>query len=164
MIATDGSTFGTGTTAVQAGARVFYQEGEPQNQSLWLPPILPQTNQAAKVTAIKAAAEDNNRIQNLYIKSNSKHAINALIKNLAQYEDQGYIGMANAEILQATTATLWNKKGKTMLKWVKGHSHKSNEGADQMANLDAQKNDSDEVDLTIHPTLWLTGAKLSKLT
>ncbi|KAF8237344.1 hypothetical protein L208DRAFT_1248058, partial [Tricholoma matsutake] len=71
-----------------------------------LPPILPQTNQAAKVTTIKAAAEDNNRIQNLYIESNSKYAINALIKNLAQYEDQGYIGMANAEILQATTATL----------------------------------------------------------
>ena len=73
--------------------------------------------------------------------------------------------MANAEILQATTATLWNRKGKTMLKWVKGHSrHERNKGADQMANLGARKDQPDEVELTIRPAHRLTGAKLSQLT
>ena len=46
-------------------------------------------------------------------------------------------------ILCATVATLRNRKGKTMLtwvKWVKGHSgHPRNKGADQMANIGAQK-------------------------
>jgi ribonuclease HI len=130
-----------------------------------LPPSLPQTNQAAEVTAIKAAAEKNNEVPNLYIESDSKYAINALTKNLTKHEDQGYLGLANAEILRATAATLRIRKGRTMFKWIKGHSgHKRNDGADRMANLGAQKDHPDEIDLVVQPHCRITGAKLSKLT
>ena len=63
-------------------------------------------NQAVKLTAIKAAMEENHEIPNLYIESDSKYAVNTLTQNLTQHEDHGYIGMANAKILQATVATL----------------------------------------------------------
>ncbi|KAF8220179.1 hypothetical protein L208DRAFT_1542569 [Tricholoma matsutake] len=73
--------------------------------------------------------------------------------------------MANAEILQATTATLQNREGKTMLKWVKNNpQHQGITGANQMANLGAQKNQADEVKLAIEPAYQLKGAKLSELT
>jgi len=165
IVATDGSALETGTTTARAGAGIFYNEGNPKNISLWLPLTLPQTNQAAEVTAIKAAVEDNNGIPNLYIESDSKYAINALTKNLTKHEDQGYIEMSNMRIIQATTAALRKRKGKTLLRWVKGHSgHERNEGADQLANLSAQKDHPEEFDLTIQPAYHITGAKLSKMT
>ncbi|KAF8236437.1 hypothetical protein L208DRAFT_1390951 [Tricholoma matsutake] len=34
MVATDRSTFDTGTTTARAGAGIFYQEGDPRNRSL----------------------------------------------------------------------------------------------------------------------------------
>jgi len=80
IAATDGSTIETGLTNAQAGVGVFYYDNNPKNKSLHLPPTLPQTNQVAEVTAIRAAVEDNNRIPNLYIESDSKYAINALTK------------------------------------------------------------------------------------
>lgn len=62
IVATDGSTFDTGTTTARAGAGIFYQEGDPRNRSLRLPPTLPQTNQAANLTAIKAVVEETHGI------------------------------------------------------------------------------------------------------
>ena len=115
-----------------------------RNKLIRLPPtLLPQTNQAAELTTITVATEENNGIPALYIESDSRYTINALTQNLTQHKDQGYIGMANMKILCATVTTLRNRKGKTMLKWVKwvkGHSgHPRNKGVDQMANLGAQK-------------------------
>lgn len=149
MVATDGYTLDTGTTAARAGAGISYRENDPRNKSLRLPSAPPQTNQVAELTAIKFAADENNGTPNLYVESNSKYAINALTRNLTRNEDLGYMGMANAEILQATAATLRNKKGKTLLKWVKGHHrHKRNEEANQMAILGAQKDYPSRPDYT----------------
>ena len=78
-----------------------------RNKLIRLPPtLLPQTNQAAELTAITVATEENNGIPALYIESDSKYAVNALTQNLTQHKDPGYIGMANAKILQETVATL----------------------------------------------------------
>lgn len=163
-VATTGSTLNTDTTTAQAGAGVFYLEGNPRNKSLRLPLTFPQTNQAAGLIAIKITIEENKGAPNLYIESDSKYAINALTRNLAKHENQGYIGMANAEILQATTAALRNREGKTMLKWVKSNpQHQGITGAKQMANLGAQKNQADEVELAIEPAYQLKGAKLSEI-
>ena len=52
-----------------------------------------------------------------------------------------------------------------MLKLVKGHSERErNKVEDQMANIGTQKEHPDEINLTIQPTLQLTGVKLSKST
>jgi len=89
-----------------------------------------------------------------------------LSKNLTKQEDQGYIGLVNTGIIKATVATLHARKGRMVIKWIKGHSgHERNEGADWMANLGALKNHApDEPDLIVPPPYWITGAKLSKLT
>lgn len=89
---------------MQAGAGIFYHEGDPRNKCLH--PTFPQTNQTAELIALKCAMDDNDGIPNLYIESDSKYTINALTKNLTHHRDQGYIGLANADILQATTASL----------------------------------------------------------
>jgi ribonuclease HI len=121
IVATNRSTFDTGTTTARAGAGIFYQEGNPKNrcQNL-LPRRKPQeqvtTTPSNTLTAIKTAIGENHEIPNLYIDSDSKYAVHALTWNLTQHEDHGYIGMANTKILQATVATLRSKKGRTMLK------------------------------------------------
>ena len=99
MIATDGSAHNVGTTEAQAGAGISYYAGNPRNRFLHLPPALSQTNQTAELIAIKCTVDDNEGILNICIKSDSKYVINALTKNLTQHKDQGYIGLANADIL-----------------------------------------------------------------
>ena len=77
------------------------------------------------------------------------------VTNVQSLFQQGYIGLVNTKILQATIATLCTRKGKTMIKWIKGHSgHERNEGADQMANIGALKDHL--LGQHQNPTSWIT--------
>jgi ribonuclease HI len=94
----------------------------------------------------------------------SKYVITHLTKSRQKFEDDGYIGTPNADLIQATVARARARPGITKLKWVKGHNgHSRNEGADQCANEGACKADPDFIDIDVPPELKLTGARLSKM-
>ena len=60
----------------------------------------------------------------------------------------------------------WPGRAPTFLKWIKGHKEiEGNKAADRRAGLGQSKLDnSDIIDLTIPDNIWISGAKLNKLT
>ncbi|RPD58238.1 hypothetical protein L226DRAFT_466248 [Lentinus tigrinus ALCF2SS1-7] len=89
----------------------------------------------------------------------------SLTKWRQSHEDTGYILQKNAPITQAIVAQLRMRKAHSVFKWVKGHAgHPGNEAADKLAAEGAEKEDEDEVVLTIPPDFAVTGAKLSCMT
>ncbi|KAJ7133770.1 ribonuclease H-like domain-containing protein [Mycena crocata] len=165
IIATDGSCFNNGQDNAIAGAGIFFEEDDPRNRVIRLPEEIEQSNQTAEVVAVKEAVQDFDDDTDLKIESDSKHAINAVTKNMKKWEDRGYIGVANKELHQAAVATLRQRKRKTKFRWVKAHDgHIRNEGADRKADEGTRKTEPDEVKLDVPPTLRVTGAKLATMT
>jgi hypothetical protein len=105
-VATDGSCFKNGCDDANAGAGIFYEEEDPRNQAIRLPETLEQSNQSAEMVALKEAVQNANADADLRIESDSKYVINAVTKNRQKMEDQGYIGVANKRLAQATVVTL----------------------------------------------------------
>ncbi|KAF8290539.1 hypothetical protein DL93DRAFT_2146650, partial [Clavulina sp. PMI_390] len=90
--------------------------------------------------AIYYAARHSPHNATLCILTDSMWSINALTKYLSRNEDQGYLEVANADLIQATAATLRMRTGHTLFKWVKGHNGTAgNEGADRLAAQGANK-------------------------
>ncbi|KAJ7726858.1 hypothetical protein B0H14DRAFT_2410354 [Mycena olivaceomarginata] len=111
--------------------------------------------------AVKSAGEN----AEIRIESDSKYVINAVTKDRQKREDQGYIGVANRDLERVTVAELRKRKTETRIKWVKGHNgHTRNEGADRKADEGARKDEGDEIEIAVPPTLRVTGAKLSAMT
>ncbi|KAI9057385.1 hypothetical protein FKP32DRAFT_1583970, partial [Trametes sanguinea] len=70
----------------------------------------------------------------LHIVTDSKFVVNGLTRDLAKWEDMGWIGVANAEQIQKAVALLRARNAQTTLRWVKGHSGcEGNEQADKLA-------------------------------
>ncbi|KAJ7145423.1 hypothetical protein C8R43DRAFT_837517, partial [Mycena crocata] len=60
---------------------------------------------------------------------------------------------------------IFYRKWSTKFWWVKSHEgHHQNERADEIVDVGAKKVDTDEIDLTIPPTLNVTRAKLAAMT
>ncbi|KZP16390.1 hypothetical protein FIBSPDRAFT_958113 [Athelia psychrophila] len=84
---------------------------------------------------------------------------------LSEWEERGYIGVANREIFKAIVARLRERGAPTRFKWVKGHSGiLGNEEADQLAGEGALKEIFSELNLTVKNKYNLTGAQMSKMT
>ncbi|TFK78690.1 hypothetical protein K466DRAFT_613042, partial [Polyporus arcularius HHB13444] len=97
--------------------------------------------------------------------TDSMTTMNSLTRWKKQHEDSGYIFQKNAVLTRATIAQLRRRKVHTLFRWVKGHSgHHRNEEADKLAAIGAAKPVGDPIDLTIPPTLRVSGAKLSVMT
>lgn len=161
---TDGSCLNNGYENASAGAGVWYSENDPRNTAARVPAHMSQTNNAGEALAILIAANQANSSDHLEILSDSKITIDGLTKRLKDWEDRGWIGVENKEILQATAAKLRNRKGKTLLTKVKGHSGlKGNEEADEQAKKGAQMQHDDKTKevLTKEKKDYITGARLN---
>jgi len=164
IVATDGSCENNGSSNAIVGAGVFYAENDRRNKSIRLPKEMLQSNQTGEAVAMKIAAEESPLSSPIIIESDSRYAIGLVTSSLQKMEDQGYIGVANSQIARVTTARLRRRKAKTRIKWVKGHNgHVRNEGADKEAAAAVKKRQPDKVNMTIEPTLKVTGAKLAKM-
>ncbi|KAE9392449.1 hypothetical protein BT96DRAFT_1057036 [Gymnopus androsaceus JB14] len=134
-------------------------------QELAYTKILTRPTKQAKIVAIKEASEKVNKKTELKIGSDSKTCIDGLTVNLHKWEDRGYIGIANSKEFQATTAVLRARKALTSLQWVKGHAGiEGNEKANELANEGRLKTVSDNIELSIEKSVWVTGAKLDSIT
>lgn len=93
-----------------------------------------------------------------------KYAINGLITHLQGWEDQGWIGIKNAELFKRATYQLKKCTAKTSFQWTKGHTgDQGNEDSDQLAKVGANKDCVNKLDLSILPNYDLQGAKLAML-
>ncbi|KAG6876024.1 hypothetical protein C0993_006191 [Termitomyces sp. T159_Od127] len=160
---TDGSCMNNGFEDAKAGAGVWYSENDPRNVTAKVPAHLNQTNNAGEALAILIAAKDTNAEDHLEILSDSKITLDSLTKSLEKWEDIGWIGVENREILQATASHLRARKGQTILTKVKGHSGlEGNEMADELAKKGANLEGVADVDVTPKKGHYKVGVKLSK--
>ncbi|KAJ3817209.1 RNase H-domain-containing protein [Lentinula raphanica] len=162
---TDGSCTNVNGEGPRAGAGVHFPDENIPDRSIRIPTSLKQTNQTGEIIGIKEAATIAPENVNLSIKSDSKTFIKGLTRDLQKWEDKAFVGVENANEIQATVATLRNRKALTNLTWVKGHSGiEGNEEADRLANEGRLKPHPDDIDLEVPLNMKLTGMKLTSIT
>lgn len=131
---TDGSCEMNGTMQARAGSRVWYGPNDERNVSARLPPELEQSNNTGELVAILIASINAEPSSTLEIRTDSKYAIDSLTSFQCWREREGWIGVSNKKIIKKIIAVLKERKGKTYLSKVKGHSgDTSNNRADEMA-------------------------------
>jgi hypothetical protein len=90
------------------------------------------------------------------------YAFNGLTDLLSTWEDNGWIGIKNAQFFKAAAAILEQRLATTSFKWIKGHNGtQGNEEADKLAKEGAEKLTPDPLDLSIPKEFNLQGAKLA---
>ena len=90
--------------------------------------------------AVLHAMKNHNPDSDLLILSDSKYTIDGLTKHVIRWENQNWINTHHGDLFKCILAWSQWKKGKTTLKWVKGHSGiEGNEEADKLAREGAGK-------------------------
>jgi ribonuclease HI len=161
---TDGSCISNGNADAIAGSGVWYGEGDDRNLAYRLS-SKHNTNNASEIMAVLLAAQKNYPDTELTIHSDSQYTMDALTKNLAKFESNGWVGVSNPSLIQATASWLRQRSAKTTFGKVKSHSGiNGNEGADRLANEGARKNSVSLINLTVPAHLHTPGLKLTAAT
>jgi len=136
---TDGACVNNGLENSATGSGVWYGDNDPRNSSTRVA-LENQSNQTGKLMAILIAIKDNPPETNLRIISDSKYAIDSLMKYTEEWEAHNWLGNQNGNLFKCITAWVRSRKGTTTLKWTKGHNRvKGNEEADKLAGEGAKK-------------------------
>jgi hypothetical protein len=92
-------------------------------------------------------------------------SIRARHRHLGKWEDEGWVGKKNKEHFKALAYQLRRRSAQTDFEKVKAHSNKpGNEGADALAKEGAEKDDADQLDLSIPPAFEIQGVKSTAAT
>ncbi|KAH9856134.1 hypothetical protein C2E23DRAFT_810216 [Lenzites betulinus] len=130
---TDGSCDRNGAENARAGVGVWFAGDDARNCAARVPGDC-QTNQAAEAYACIVAAERTPDYAPLTIITDSMYVYKGLTTHLKGWEDRGWLGVSNSNILKRVAARLRRRSAVTSFKWVKGHSGVlGNEGADRLA-------------------------------
>lgn len=161
----DGSCENNGYENAKAGAGIWYGDGDPRNTAIKVPPHLKQSNNAGEALAILITTSQTDEDDHLEILSDSKITIEGLTKHLTEWEDKGWVGIENKEILQAIAAKMRSRKGQTILTKVKGHSGLiGNDRADELAKEGAKMNNENQMNINPPRGNYALGMKLSTAT
>jgi ribonuclease HI len=161
---TDGSCIRNGKLDALCGSGVWVEEGHPMNKAIRIPGER-QSNQVGEIAAAIVAAETLPNYCKLTIVTDSRYVIDGLTKHLREWEDNGWIGVENAELFKRAAYLLKRRSAPTCLEWVKGHQgDRGNEESDKLAKEGANKNEPDALSLQIPAEFDLQGAKLATLT
>lgn len=162
---TDGSCIGNGGDIATAGAGIYHEDDETLNRAIHIPNVLGQTNQTGEIIAIKEATTMVDRKTKLKISPDSKTCINGLSVHLQKWEDNGFIGVANAREFQTTIVHLRKQKSTDQPPMGKrACRNRGNERADKLANEGRLKATTDNINLSIDKKLQIMGAKLKSIT
>ncbi|KAA1472067.1 RnaseH-domain-containing protein [Dentipellis sp. KUC8613] len=162
-IYTDGACFNNGKANAYCGAGVWISDGHPHNRAIRVPGEH-HSNQVGELVAIIEALRLTENFKPLTIKSDSNYSIKGLTKYLATWEDNGWIGVKNSLFFRIAAALLRARTATTKFHWVKAHRGElGNEAADIKAKTGARKPHADELNMTIHPSFLLKGAKIATI-
>ncbi|KAG6828351.1 hypothetical protein H0H92_008239 [Tricholoma furcatifolium] len=158
---TDGSCLDNGTTTAKAGAGVWFGRDDERNTATRLPDTVENTNNTGEAVAVLIAARKAQNDKALRVRTDSLVTLECLTENLQRYEDAGWVGVENRDILKAVVSQLRSRSGFTILIKVKGHSgDEGNEEADPLANIGARMPPTTPLDLEINPNFVHSGVNL----
>jgi ribonuclease HI len=142
---------------------VWIADCHPANRLIRVPGQV-QSNQLGEVVAVVAALQAIENYIPITLKTDSMYTINGLTRDLMNWEDKGWIGVANADAFWAAAALLRIRTAPTAFKWVKEHSgEEGNEKADRLVEIGVKKDVPDSIDLSIPPCFDIQGAKMFAL-
>ncbi|KAI0037711.1 hypothetical protein FA95DRAFT_1551472 [Auriscalpium vulgare] len=164
VVYTDGSCTDNGKLNSRCGSGIWYGPDNPNNLALRIGGTA-KTNQVGEIAAIVATLQHADELVPIRFRTDSESVMKGLTEYLDDWENRGWIGVANAEYFQAAAYRMRIRSAKVTFRWVKGHSGDSgNDGADEQADIGARKNRPDRIDLYVPPEWRLTGAKLATIT
>ncbi|KAG2748918.1 ribonuclease H-like protein, partial [Suillus brevipes Sb2] len=163
-IFTDGSCTNNGKQNAKCGGGIWVAENHPMNRNISMPGTH-HSNQIGELVAVLVALQTANPLTPVKIITDSKYVINGLNFHLDNWENTGWINIANAQLFKAITYQLRRRPAQTTFQWVKGHNQvMGNEKADQLAQEGASRMTTDAINTYIPRNFDLQGAKLSKIT
>ena len=161
---TDGACINNGKLDAQCGSGVWIAPNHAKNAAIRIPGPH-QSNQVGEIAAIIAAIDSFPKFWPLTIISDSKYAIDGLTTHLHTWEDNGWIGIKNADLFRRAAFLLRSRIATTDFQWVKGHNGTlGNEESDRLAREGVNKPNEDVLNLEIPKEFDLQGAKLASMT
>ncbi len=122
-----------GKANVKCRSRVWVNHNHPLNCAISVPGPN-QSNQVGEVVVVIAAVETIPNYYPLTIKTDSKYVIEGLTLHLKKWEDNGWIGIKNANLFKRAAYLLKRQTVLTWFSWVKGHAGiLGNEESDKLA-------------------------------
>ena len=162
-IYTDGACINNGKRNATCGSGIWVEHDSPLNKAFRVSGMA-QSNQVGEIAAIILAVTSVPLSQPLEIISDSKYAIEGLTTHLQSWEDQGWIGIKNAQLFHRAAFLLRRRTAPTTFKWVKGHEGvEGNEMSDRLAKEGANNPTPDILDLSVPDNFNVQGAKLASL-
>ena len=164
IVYTDGACLNNGKKNAKCGSGVWFGERNPKNLAIRIPGET-QSNQIGELAAIIAAANATEPYQPLKIITDSEYVIEGLTTHLENWENEGWIGIKNANLFRKAAHLLRMRSARTIFQWTKGHNGTiGNKESDRLAKQGASKPDPDPLNLEIPMEFDTQGAKLAALT
>jgi ribonuclease HI len=144
----------------QAGGGVWFGPNDPRNVALKIPGSI-QSKQVGQLTAVLHAVKSTPPFAPLHIISNSKYIINCFTKKFSGWEEHGWIGIPNKDIIKSIISHL-RARG-AISTFTMATEQAGLEGANTLASDGSNKVSYDTLDLKPDPKFNLTGAQLSTM-
>jgi len=160
----DGACMKNGKKNARCGSGIWFDHEDPRNKAVRIPRGT-QSNQVGEIAAIIIALETVPPYQPIKILTDSMYVIEGLTTYLETWENDGWIGIQNANLFKKAAHLMRHRSARTTMKWVKGHDGiQGNEGSDALAKQGANKRTPDLLNLEIPIDFDIQGVKLSTLT
>ena len=149
-----------GSDNAQPGGGIWYKQEDIRNESLRLPENL-KTSVAAEVAIVLRVLQKCPDDQDICINSGSSKIVEGFTKHAQSWEDIGWIGIANKDLMKACIALMRARSGQTK---IKATSKEGVKNAHKLAKKGTTSGDLEIIDCTVPDPFKITGAKLSKMT
>ncbi|KAG8932392.1 hypothetical protein FRC01_014236 [Tulasnella sp. 417] len=164
IIYTDGSATDIGTPTARAGAGIWCEDEDLNLTRAIRVTGLPQTNNRGELTAVTWALKNAPKDRAIEIRSDSTYVVNGLANTHKTWEDQGWMGVENADLWRIAMQEARMRNATTTIQKVKAHSRIiGNEEADRLAKEGSEAPASGELTLTEPPEWQVSGLRLSAL-
>ena len=146
---TDGACWNNRKADARCRGGIWFSPNHQKNAAIRVPGER-QSNQVGELAAAIKAISSVPSFTPLVIITDSKYVINGLTTHLREWEDDGWIGIENAQLFKRAAYLLRRRTATTSFKWVKGHDgNLGNEESDKLAKEGANKEAIDYLDMDV---------------